>query len=72
MRVDVAQQYILGLDGAKSIGVAGIGGSCCFCGGELGAHVAGQVGVGGLPGSRVGILVDEVTQLGDDLPNPFS
>ena len=34
---------------------------------ELGAHVAGEVGIGGLPFLGLGVLVDQVAQLVDDL-----
>ena len=65
--VDVAGQHILGLHQAQGLGVAGIGDASALGGRELGAHVAGEIDIGGLPGLGVGVLVDEVAQLGDDL-----
>ena len=35
--------------------------------GELGPHVAGEVGVGRLPGLGLRVVEDQVAQLGDDL-----
>ena len=36
-------------------------------GGELGPDVAGEIGIGGLPGLRFRVKEDQVAQLGDDL-----
>ena len=64
--VDVAGEHVLGLHLAESLGVAGIVRPGRFGGGELGPDVAGEVVVGGLPGLRLGVVVDQVAQLGDD------
>jgi hypothetical protein len=33
---------------------------------QLGAHVAGEIDVGGLPFQTIGVAVDEIVQFGDD------
>ena len=65
--VDVAGQHVLGLHVPQGLGVAGVGRAGGFGGGELGPHVAGEIGVGGLPGFRFRVVEDQVAQLGDDL-----
>ena len=64
--VDVAGQHVLRLHVSQGLGVAGEGGAGGFRRGELGPHVAGEVGVGRLPGLRFRVGVDQVAQLGDD------
>ena len=65
--VDVAGQHVLGLHGPQGVGVAGIIRAGGFGGGELVADVAGEIGVGGLPGLRLRVVENEIAQLGDDL-----
>jgi hypothetical protein len=64
MGVDVAGQHVLGLDLAQRLGVAGRAGG--LGGLQLGAHVAGEILVGGLPCSGLGVLIDQVAQFFDD------
>ena len=66
--VDVAGQHVLGLHRSQGLGVAGVGRAGGLGGGELRPHVAGEVGVGGLPVLRFRVVVDQVAQLGDDRP----
>ena len=65
--VDVAGQHVLGLHAPQGLDIAGISRPGALGGGELGPHIAGEIGVGGLPvlGFRVG--EDQVAQFGDDL-----
>ena len=65
--VDVAGQHVLGLHGPQGLGIAGIVRAGMLGGGELGPDVAGEIGVGGLPGLRFRVVEDQVAQLGDDL-----
>ena len=65
--VDVAGQHVLRLHAAAGLGVAGIGRAGIEDGGELGADVAGEIGVGGLPGFGFRVVEDQVAQFGDDL-----
>ena len=65
--VDVAGQHVLGLDQAQGLDIAGIGGAGTLGGRQLGAHVAREIDIRRLPDLGVGVLVDEVAQLGDDL-----
>ena len=65
--VDVAGQHVLGLDQAQGLDIAGIGGAGTLGGGQLGAHVAGEIHIRRVPDLGVRVLVDEVAQLGDDL-----
>ena len=65
--VDVAGQHVLGLHGSQGVDIAGILRAGAFGGGELGPDVAGEIGVGGLPGSGFRVGEDQVAQLGDDL-----
>ena len=50
--VDVAGQHVLRLHAPQGLGVAGIMPGRRSGGGELGPHVAGEIGVGRLPGLR--------------------
>ena len=65
--VDVAGQHVLGLHRPQGVDIAGILRAGGFGGGELGAHIAGEIGVGGLPGSGLRVGEDQVAQLGDNL-----
>ena len=65
--VDVAGQHVLRLHASQGLGVAGVIRPGTLGGGELGPHVAGEIGVGGLPGLRFRVVEDQVAQLGDDL-----
>ena len=65
--VDVAGQHVLGLHGSQGLDIAGIVRAGMLGGGELGPDVAGEIGVGGLPGFRFRVREDQVAQLGDDL-----
>ena len=65
--VDVAGQHVLGLHCSQGLGIAGIGRAGTLGGGELGPDVAGEIGVGGLPGFRFRVVEDQVAQFGDDL-----
>ena len=65
--VDVAGQHVLRLHGPQGLGVAGVSRAGTFGGGELGPHVAGEIGVGRLPGLRFRVVEDQVAQFGDDL-----
>ena len=65
--VDVAGQHVLGLHGPQGLDIAGIVRAGMLGGGELGPDVAGEIGVGGLPGFRFRVGKDQVAQLGDDL-----
>src|SRR5262249_41282793 len=65
--VDLAGQHILGLDGAQGVDIAGIGAASAFGGVQLGAHIARQIDIRGVPDLGGRVLVDEVAQLRDDL-----
>jgi hypothetical protein len=65
--VDVTGQYVLGLDGAERLGVAGVFRPCGLSGFQLGPHVAGEIGVGGLPGLAFRVAVNQVAQFPDNL-----
>ena len=67
--VDIAGEHVLGLHQAQGLSIAGIGGAGALGGRELGAHVAREIDIGGVPDLGVGVLIDEVAQLGDDLPD---
>ena len=53
-------------------GIAGILRAGGLSGGELGPHVAGEIGVGGLPGSGLRVGEDEVAQFGNDFRFGFA
>ena len=63
--VDVAGQHVLRLHASQGLGVAGEGGAGGLRRGELGPHVAGEIGVGRLPGLGLRVAEDQVAQLGD-------
>jgi hypothetical protein len=65
--LDVAGQHVVWLHLAQRLGIAGIGATGTLGGDELGAHVPREIDIRRVPGLGVGILVDEVAQLGDDL-----
>jgi hypothetical protein len=65
--VDIARQHVLRLDQAQGLDITGIGASSTLGSCQLGPHVAGEVHIGRVPGLGVGVLVDEVAQLRDDL-----
>ena len=65
--VDVAGQHVLGLHGPQGLGVAGVSRAGTLGGGELGPDIAGEIGVGRLPGLRFRVAEDQVAQFGDDL-----
>ena len=65
--VDVAGQHVLGLHFPQGLDIAGKGRAGALGGGELGPHVAGEIGVGGLPGLGFRVGEDQVAQFGDDL-----
>ena len=65
--VDVARQHVLGLHGPQGLGVAGVSRAGSLGGGEFGPDVAGEIGVGRLPGLRFRVAEDQVAQFGDDL-----
>ena len=65
--VDVAGQHVLGLHGPQGFGIAGVSRAGTLGGGELGPDVAGEIGVGRLPGFGFRVVEDQVAQFGDDL-----
>ena len=56
-----------GCTARKASALRAYAGPALLGGGELGPDVAGEIGVGGLPGLRFRVVEDQVAQLGDDL-----
>ena len=64
--VDVAGEHVLGLHGGQRLGVSGVGRAGLLGFGQLRPDVAREIRVGGLPGFRFRVVVDEVAELRDD------
>lgn len=66
--VDLGGRQVLGLNAAQGLDVGAELRVPCgrgFGGRELGAHVAGEIGVVGLPRAGLGVEEDQATKLGD-------
>ena len=66
--INVAGQHVLGLHFPQGADIADVLRAGGLGGGEFLPHIAGQIGVGGLPCLRLRVRKDQVAKFGDDLP----
>src|SRR5207244_3754436 len=65
--INVAGEHVLGLYAAEGFGVAAVAWAGIEDRGEFGADVSGKIHVGCLPVPGLGVMEDEIAQLGADL-----